>query len=216
MSFFGDIIGGIGDIIGGRSKRKAADRERDWNANQAQVARDWQAQMDNTAVQRRVADAKLAGISPLAALGYSANYSSPVAVSGQDPGEGALSSGLHAASRFLNSRSQQNDDRELSALNKEAIRSQIRATDAQTAATLAQATSRSVLSKNSERMRMLPLGINLDSDKKTTKYSDAADQYGMIIGEVQGISHFLRDLFDTRSSNMPKQSSSAWWNNYKR
>lgn len=45
---------------------------RAWSAQQAQIQRDWQEQMDNTQVLRRMADLKSAGINPILAGGMAA------------------------------------------------------------------------------------------------------------------------------------------------
>lgn len=65
-----------------------AEKGRMWSANQAGISRDWQEKMDNTVVQRRMADMKKAGINPLLAAGK---------VSGGSPG-GAMASSSPASS----------------------------------------------------------------------------------------------------------------------
>lgn len=63
---FGQIVGGLLGGIGAR-------RQNDWNAQQARENRNWQQYMSNTAVQRRMADLKAAGINPILAGSYDAS-----------------------------------------------------------------------------------------------------------------------------------------------
>lgn len=51
----------LGDFVGWGSAR----RQREFEANQAQLNRDWQTMMSNTAHQREVADLKEAGLNPV-------------------------------------------------------------------------------------------------------------------------------------------------------
>ena len=84
----GAVGGAVLDAIGGerdrRAAREAQERGNRFQAEQAQIQREWQERLfgislDET-VSRRVADARRAGISPLAALGV-AGAQAPTATS---------------------------------------------------------------------------------------------------------------------------------------
>lgn len=70
----GGPIGGIaGSLIGGLFGASGAKDQRKWDARQAQLNRNWQEHMSNTAVQRRMADLQAAGINPILAGRYDAS-----------------------------------------------------------------------------------------------------------------------------------------------
>jgi hypothetical protein len=63
----GDFFTGIGSAIGGLFGYKGAKKQNVASAQQAQQQMDFQREMSNTAVQRRMADLKKAGINPILA-----------------------------------------------------------------------------------------------------------------------------------------------------
>lgn len=71
----GGIFSAIGSLVGGLFGNSAANKRQ-----QEMLA--WQERMDNTKIQRLQADAKAAGVHPLAAMGASLHSPSPVSVGG--------------------------------------------------------------------------------------------------------------------------------------
>ena len=77
-TFLGGPLGGtVGSLLGGlfgrKSSKRAAEEQRRWDAHQAQLNRNFQERMSNTAVQRRMADMQRAGINPVLAARFDAN-----------------------------------------------------------------------------------------------------------------------------------------------
>lgn len=62
----------ISSIVAGLFGMSGAKKQRKWDAAQAQLNRDWQERMSNTAVQRRMADLRAAGINPVLAARHDA------------------------------------------------------------------------------------------------------------------------------------------------
>lgn len=76
----------------------AAREMNEWAAQQAQIQRDWQERMDNTQVQRRMADLKQAGINPILAGGLQASTPSGAMGSTSTPNMSSASGQSAAAS----------------------------------------------------------------------------------------------------------------------
>lgn len=105
----GSIFNGLGNLVSGGTWKQSgqelkqqefnaseAEKQRNFEAEQARINREYQERMSNTAVQRQVADAKAAGINP--AMMY-ANSSA----SGASTPSGSSASGTAARSSYGNS-----------------------------------------------------------------------------------------------------------------
>ena len=92
----GDYLTGIGSAIGGFFGYKGQKDTNVASAQQAQKQMDFQKEMSNTAVQRRMADLKKAGINPI--LAGSKEASSPAGQQAPvgNPAQAAMNSALNA------------------------------------------------------------------------------------------------------------------------
>lgn len=104
----GGLISGIGSLVGGGSQndanRKINSENNAFNAAQAQINRDFQTQMSNTAYQRSSEDMKKAGLNPMMMMGGAggaASSPSGSAASAASPirMEDTLSKGISSAAQ---------------------------------------------------------------------------------------------------------------------
>jgi len=99
MPWIGPVIGGVVGLIGDSMSSSSQQQTNVMSAEEAQKNRDWQTQMSNTQMQRRVDDYKSAGLNPvLAAGGPGASMGSPVMPSFQNPGGAFANMGQQATS----------------------------------------------------------------------------------------------------------------------
>lgn len=99
MDFFGSLIGAGANLLGGLLGQSTADKNRDAANALAQQNRQDQLDFAKSGIQWRVADAKAAGINPLAALGASTSSFSNVV--GSNDASSPLGAGVSAAGQDL-------------------------------------------------------------------------------------------------------------------
>lgn len=148
ISAGGSLLGGL---FGSRSDRKAQER-----------ALAYQHYVNTHGIRMRVADAKAAGIHPLAALGAQLNYATPSVVPGQSSfgdaiGEGAQAIG-QAVTEALSERPR---------LENEEIKSRIKANEAQAMLFAAQSRTALMKAREQETTRAAPEVIVKDGSNRT-------------------------------------------------
>lgn len=185
---FGSIISAIGGIAGSL----LGNQQRNKELEAAQVAQREAWARDDSAIQRRVADAKAAGIHPLAALGAPLSGSSFAAPVGSTDTGAAIGDAISEVGRGLEAAR----DRELAEME---LRSRIKVNE--TSAMLNAARSRTAIAEAQKLSREPdPIQIHSPLGKFTTgpytAQQDVEDEYGGIIGEAYGVGRAAREGVD--------------------
>lgn len=215
MGILDSLIGGVGSLFGGALSSKAQDKAQKASIKEAQRAEAFAAARDDNKLQRLVADAKSAGVHPLAALGSSiaGSFASPVSPS--FTANTAMGDAVGAAASSFANMIPDKGAQQTTQLQNDLLRAQIDKTKAESADILANATSRSLISK----VRAAAIGgpgttltsANVDEPPSrrtfvtpggsfTTSPSTPAqvweDQYGDLVGGFVGAGNFLSDSWD--------------------
>lgn len=198
---FTGILGSIGSLIGGLFGNSAA------NKRQTQMLQ-WQERMDNTKIQRLQADAKAAGVHPIAAMGGSLTSPTPVNVGGTDsPDFSGMGQNIGRAIDAQQSSQQKNDQftkasQALTLQNMDLKNDVIRTQLANSAAATVNAAGNPPTFASSEgpgdklRDEELPMGVlgNVQQSRKWSPQEKVENEYGDIVGEVYGLAKWIRDV----------------------
>lgn len=194
----GSIIGAVGSLAGGL----ISDR-----SNKKLTKQAWA--RDDSSVQRRVADAKKAGIHPLAALGANVQASSPV-TTGSSLGDGVASASSSISQGYSRSKDRKIDAQQQKRLDDLATWEGLKANEELNL----MATRREWIEeqiKNSKAARLKGLanvmqdgGYLITDDgerwktgaKQSSKQQEWEDNYGGLIGEIHGIGRYIRDALN--------------------
>lgn len=192
------IIGALSSVAGGAITALVRRRAEARNAER----------QDNQ-LQRMAADARVAGIHPVAALGTSANYGSPI-FDGQSPFGDAVGEAGARVAESLTRRRERSEDLaiENQRLQNEALQLDIQGRSL----ALAEAQSRTFLRQIGGALRAPSSDIIVSPPSAdgstaiqgpiggpvvyapTSSAQAAEDRYGGILGEFYGLGNFIRDL----------------------
>jgi hypothetical protein len=203
---WGAIASVAASVISSRNKKKSAAANNAANYEQ-------QKEFAQNGISWKVADAKRAGIHPLAALGASTTPYTPFQDSGQYADGSVYRDAADAISSISSRKRQAVEQRqadELHELSKRNIEADIALKQAE-----ASRASRTAQAMNSQQDVTKAPEIVGPTGKwqtsKTSKASDVEDEYGGVIGELYSIGRFLNDWWE----NSP-QSKPGYWEKQKK
>lgn len=216
---------GIGAGVQGLVTRVHGRKQRLHAEHMASDERAFQEYMDSTTVQRRVADAKAAGIHPLFALGVNpGNFSGGGVVEYGDSGAAAIGEAVgQAADYWINKDSREKAETRADEMQRaqiDVLKSEARRNDAVSASTLDSIHARATQLSNQFRTPPViypkgqvnpptaqielfrsPLG-ELKANKQFADAEEAERRYGDIAQEVFGVANLLSDMWETHIKKM--------------
>lgn len=205
----GGIISAIGGLAGSYLNNKSAEKRQ----NEAYAREDF---YNRNRIQLTVEDAKKAGIHPLAALGASSVGSIGTAVQplGSSGVGDAVADGAAAIAKALPKETAKLEV-ENAQLRNEALRADIRKSDAETTRLLSDATSRSAVARvgdatrgGKEVMELKGFGGVMKKNPNWSDAQDVEDRYGNIVESVYGLGALVGDAYHNYGRWL---GPSSWW-----
>lgn len=195
LDVIGTVVGIGGDIMSTVSSAQAADSQREinqQNLDQAQINREWQERMSNTAHQREVTDLRAAGLNPILSAKYGgASTPVPIMPTLVNP-DRDIPAAISSSARGVSDK--------MSALSSMSlINSQVEKVKAETETAKAE----SAVAKQESAFDTSTFGRNLMMLRKVVE-SIGGSVVGGLLGNVIGKSMALGSSASAIRSNLPK------------